>query len=200
MIPVKPIPVVLRRRIVAVLHQAAPTPLTTRELSARVGLSPDHDPYLRHQLRSLARAGIILRTHELSGTPATWQLNPAAPDPITLNALLQPPKAAPTPPPEFKHANTQRAQQAAHRTAQDAQRALAIYQNAAPNLQLPPKVQRQQWIEVLRLRATNDNASLRELAAQMTPPMTKDAYAGRLKRACWLAEEIATHHLRDSEK
>ena len=90
-------------------------------------------------------------------------------------------------------ANEERARLAARRQAAAARAALAVLaeNGVGPNLSAT-RVWRRQWIEVLRLRAADDVSTLGGLAASMSPPMTKDAFAGQLRRACRFADEMAS--------
>lgn len=89
-------------------------------------------------------------------------------------------------------ANEERALRAARRQAATARAALAVLaeNGVGPNLS-STRVWRRQWIEVLRRRAADDVSTLGGLAASMTPPMTKDAFAGQLRRACRFAADLA---------
>lgn len=89
-------------------------------------------------------------------------------------------------------ANEERARRAARRQAATARAALAVLaeNGVGPNLS-STRVWRRQWIEVLRRRAADDVSTLGGLAASMTPPMTKDAFAGQLRRACRFAADLA---------
>jgi len=95
----------------------------------------------------------------------------------------------------YRHnkANEDRARSAARRQAADARSALAVLaaHDVGPELASTP-VWRRQWIEVLRRRAADDVSTLTGLATTMAPPMTKDAFAGQLRRACRFAAELAT--------
>lgn len=90
-------------------------------------------------------------------------------------------------------ANEERARRAARQQAAAARAALAVLaeNGVGPNLS-STRVWRRQWIEVLRRRAADDVSTLGGLAASMTPPMTKDAFAGQLRRACRFATELAS--------
>jgi hypothetical protein len=90
-------------------------------------------------------------------------------------------------------ANEDRARSAARRQAAAARSALAVLAAHDVELELSSTpVWRRQWIEVLRRRAADDVSTLSGLAATMTPPMTKDAFAGQLRRACRFADALAT--------
>lgn len=95
----------------------------------------------------------------------------------------------------YRHnkANDDRARNAARRQAAAARSALDVLaaHDVKPELSSTP-VWRRQWIEVLRRRAADDVSTLSGLAATMTPPMTKDAFAGQLRRACRFADALAT--------
>lgn len=97
-------------------------------------------------------------------------------------------------PPGYRHskANEDRARSAARRQAAAARAALAVLSahDIGPQLASTP-VWRHHWIDVLRRRAADDVSTLRGLAAGMSPPMTKDAFAGQLRRACRFAAEVA---------
>lgn len=77
-------------------------------------------------------------------------------------------------------ANARRAKRAGRRQAEQAQRCLDQLAGEA----------RQQWIAVLRLRVERPDASLRELAAAMDPPITKDAYGALYRRAVEAAQRV----------
>lgn len=81
-------------------------------------------------------------------------------------------------------ANERRSLSAAQRRAEQARSALELLENGDLNVDLPANASREQWIAVLRLRASNETASLKDLAAQMSPPMTKDRFTALLRRAC----------------
>lgn len=87
----------------------------------------------------------------------------------------------------LNRANERRAEAAGQRRTTQAREALALIEGDNPNVHLPSRVSRDQWIEALRLRISDENASLRELASAMSTPMTKDQYAAILRRACQLA-------------
>ncbi len=72
-------------------------------------------------------------------------------------------------------ANARRSRAAAERQAQQARRALAVLTERGDLYD--------HWAAVLQQRVNNPTASLRDLAAAMTPPMTKDAFAAQLRRA-----------------
>lgn len=66
--------------------------------------------------------------------------------------------------------------------ADDARRALHALQQQGP----PPGLSEATYhrhLDVLQARTSNPEASLAELAATMSPPMTKEAIAGQLRRA-----------------
>lgn len=84
---------------------------------------------------------------------------------------------------ELSLANERRASRAAAQRVTQARRALAVLES---NLESPHNTWL--WIEVLQLRVNRDTASLTDLAAAMSPPMTKDRYAALLRRACQFAE------------
>lgn len=88
-------------------------------------------------------------------------------------------------------ANADRAQKAAQTWVVEALQALEAIRVAAPNMAGPRGISVRQWVKVLEVRAANDGASLRELAALMTPPMTKNAYAAALRRACAFGARVA---------
>lgn len=100
-------------------------------------------------------------------------------------------------PDDFLVANEERSNEAARRRAGEARRALRLFEAEGTNLG-SAEVWRKRWIEVLRLRAENEGASLRELGELMDPPMTKNAYAGQLARACRFAARIMLHNKRFS--
>ncbi|SIH26530.1 Uncharacterized protein conserved in bacteria [Mycobacteroides abscessus subsp. abscessus] len=84
-------------------------------------------------------------------------------------------------------ANERRAMSAAQRGVEQARAVLALLTTGDLNVELPTNASRELWTAVLHLRANNETASLGELAAQMSPPMTKDRYTGLLRRACKIA-------------
>jgi len=88
-------------------------------------------------------------------------------------------------------ANEDRARSAARLQSQAAQAALAVLtaHGGGQRLSQTP-VWRRHWIDVLRRRAVDDTSTLGGLAAGMSPPMTKDAFAGQLRRACRFAEAL----------
>lgn len=92
-------------------------------------------------------------------------------------------------PDDFVVANEERSSEAARRRAAEARRALSLFEAEGTNLG-SAEVWRKRWIEVLRLRAENEKSSLRELGELMSPPMTKNAYAGQLARACRFADRV----------
>ena len=85
-------------------------------------------------------------------------------------------------------ANDSRQRDAASRQSARARAALEIL--ASVNLSTSP-VWRRRWLEVVQRRAADSQASLADLAAAMSPPMTKSAFSCQLDRACRFAEEIA---------
>lgn len=85
-------------------------------------------------------------------------------------------------------ANEHRRRDAASRQSMRARNALDVL--ASVNLSTSP-VWRRRWLEVLQRRAGDTEASLAELAARMSPPMTKSAFSCQLDRACRFAEEVA---------
>lgn len=88
-------------------------------------------------------------------------------------------------------ANEDRARSAARRQAAAAHWALGVLaaHDVGPELSSTP-VWRRLWIDVLRRRAADDVSPLSGLAATMSPPMTKDAFAGQLRRACRFAAAV----------
>ncbi|MGD9622275.1 MAG: helix-turn-helix domain-containing protein [Mycolicibacterium sp.] len=82
-------------------------------------------------------------------------------------------------------ANRRRATRIGQRQAEQARHALAVLTAATTD-------RHPQWVDVLRHRADNPTASLRELAESMTPPMTKHAYAAQLRRALRAAQRTET--------
>ncbi len=95
--------------------------------------------------------------------------------------------------PGYRHskANEDRARSAARRQASAARAALAVLAARGIGSELSSTaVWRRLWIDVLRRRATDDVSTLGGLAATMSPPMTKDAFAGQLRRACRFAAEV----------
>lgn len=87
---------------------------------------------------------------------------------------------------ELSRANERRVSCAATRRVVQAHQALAVLESC--ELDLEHSRHGWLWIEVLRLRITHDSASLTDLAAAMSPPMTKDRYAALLRRACQVAK------------
>lgn len=87
-------------------------------------------------------------------------------------------------------ANARRASFAAQRRAEEARSVLALLERDDSSVVLPSNAAREQWIAALRLRANDETASLRDLAAAMSPPMSKDRYTGLLRRACRLAAAV----------
>lgn len=85
-------------------------------------------------------------------------------------------------------ANEHRRRDAASRQSARARAALEVLTSV--NLSTSP-VWRRRWLEVLQRRAADDQASLADLAARMSPPMTKSAFSCQLDRACLFAEELA---------
>lgn len=85
-------------------------------------------------------------------------------------------------------ANENRRRDAASRQSARARAALEVLTSV--NLSTSP-VWRRRWLEVLQRRATDDQASLADLAAKMSPPMTKSAFSCQLDRACLFAEDLA---------
>lgn len=81
-------------------------------------------------------------------------------------------------------ANRSRFIQAAHDQAESVGRALRILGD-----DVPP-----QLAEAARLRLENPEARMSELASKADPPITKDAYAGRIWRLLQRAEERARSH------
>jgi cell division protein WhiA len=77
--------------------------------------------------------------------------------------------------PELVAANRRRTAAAARRNATRATQVLTD--------RLPPA-----WAEAAHLRAAYPHLSLAELAAKASPPVTKDAFAARLRRALTCAE------------
>lgn len=53
------------------------------------------------------------------------------------------------------------------------------------------------YLEVLDARMSNTSASLAQVAAAMSPPMTKEAFAGQLRRAHAAARVSITRHALD---
>lgn len=88
---------------------------------------------------------------------------------------------------QLKEANAQR--QA--RAVAAAKRALAVL-NRVPY----PKASTEEAIRVLRLRVDHPTMSLRQLAQQHEPALTKDTYAARLRRAIEVADEIQARKAR----
>lgn len=78
---------------------------------------------------------------------------------------------------------------AARRQAAAARWAVAAH-DVGPELSSTP-VWRRQWIDVLRRRAADDVSTLSGLAATVSPPMTKDAVVGQLRRACRFEAGVA---------
>lgn len=87
----------------------------------------------------------------------------------------------PQAPKNFHEENRRRAHQTGQRHAEQARDALARLQGG---------ILYGHWEAVLRHRADNPTASLRELAETMTPPITKNAYAALLRRALRAAEDL----------
>ncbi|AGB27173.1 hypothetical protein Mycsm_07076 (plasmid) [Mycobacterium sp. JS623] len=85
-------------------------------------------------------------------------------------------------------ANEHRRRDAASRQSARARAALEVLTSV--NLSRSP-VWRRRWLEVLQRRAADDQSSLADLAAKMSPPMTKSAFSCQLDRACLFAEELA---------
>jgi DNA-binding protein WhiA len=82
----------------------------------------------------------------------------------------------------FKMANDRRSREAAGRTAEQASRALRVLGDDA----LPS------WRAAAQLRIAHPGMSLTELAQAAQPPMTKDAFAARLRRLIVRAEQRNT--------
>jgi hypothetical protein len=108
-------------------------------------------------------------------------------------------RATPAPWPnqdKFRRANQDRCRRGAARQSANARAALAALTDAAlgvpaePRLSMAP-IWRKRWMEVLRRRAADNTSSLSQLAAAMSPPMTKSAFACQLARACRFAHNIA---------
>ncbi len=81
----------------------------------------------------------------------------------------------------FDDANMRRSARAAVAAAARVQRALEILGEEVPN----------HLAEAGRLRVTHGQSSLEELGSLATPPMTKDAVAGRIRRLLAMADERA---------
>lgn len=84
-------------------------------------------------------------------------------------------------PKNFREENRRRAHQTGQRQAERAREALDRLQGG---------ILYGHWEAVLRHRADNPTASLRELAETMTPPLTKNAFAALLRRALRAAEDL----------
>ena len=80
-------------------------------------------------------------------------------------------------------ANAQRRDHGATRAIPLARQAIAVLERR-PHRNLSSE----QGLRVLRLRVENPGLSLRELAVLHDPPLTKDTYAARLRRALLAAE------------
>jgi hypothetical protein len=77
-------------------------------------------------------------------------------------------------------ANEDRRRTAAARQSQRAQEALRVLSEM--DVSATP-VWRKRWKDVLQLRAADSESSLAQLAASMSPPMTKSAFSCQLDRA-----------------
>ena len=82
----------------------------------------------------------------------------------------------------FDDANLRRSARAAVAAGARAQRAIEILGDEIP----------EHLLEAGRLRVTHQQASLEELGALATPPMTKDAIAGRIRRLLAMADKRAS--------
>jgi hypothetical protein len=97
---------------------------------------------------------------------------------------------------KFTRANQDRSRQGAARQSANARAALAALADQhraalAVLAEQPLSIWRKRWMEVLRRRAADNTSSLAQLAATMSPPMTKSAFACQLVRACRFAHDIA---------
>ncbi len=106
---------------------------------------------------------------------------PAPPTPLTPDQwghISPPPQLSPPGSRKLDAANARRRDHGASRAIALARRAIAI-------LERRPHRSRssEQRLRVLRLRVENPGLSLRELAVLHEPPLTKDTYAARLRRA-----------------
>lgn len=88
----------------------------------------------------------------------------------------------------FRITNQRRCLTAAAKQSERAQEALRIL--AERDLSGTP-VWRKRWRDVLESRAGDRESSLAELAAAMSPPMTKSAYSCQLDRAIRFAQKVA---------
>lgn len=88
----------------------------------------------------------------------------------------------------FRTTNQRRCITAAAKQSERAQEALRIL--AERDLSGTP-VWRKRWRDVLESRAGDHESSLAELAAAMSPPMTKSAYSCQLDRAIRFAQKVA---------
>ncbi|WP_156751445.1 helix-turn-helix domain-containing protein [Mycobacterium sp. 1245111.1] len=88
----------------------------------------------------------------------------------------------------FRTTNQHRCLTAAAKQSERAQEALRIL--AERDLSGTP-VWRKRWRDVLESRAGDPESSLAELAAAISPPMTKSAYSCQLDRAIRFAQKVA---------
>jgi hypothetical protein len=85
--------VALRRRLLAVLHDADAAELSTKEICARAGLTNfEHNAYAYPQLCALAKLGAITRTPPDPPTEVRWRYNQADQTDEALNAVLDMPR------------------------------------------------------------------------------------------------------------
>ncbi|MCB0138261.1 MAG: hypothetical protein KDD75_24385 [Caldilineaceae bacterium] len=89
-----------------------------------------------------------------------------------------PPKPAAPQPVALRTANDRRRDRGAMRAVELAQRAIVVLSNKPHR-----RAVTEESLAVLRLRVAHPDLSLRELAALHEPPITKDTYSARLRRA-----------------
>jgi hypothetical protein len=81
--------VALRRRLLAVLHDAGCTDLPTKKICARAGLTNfEHHAYAYPQLCALAKLGVITRTPPEPPTEVHWRYNRADQTDEAFNEVL----------------------------------------------------------------------------------------------------------------
>lgn len=111
---------------------------------------------------------------------------PTPPTPAQWAQISPPPQLSPSESPRLDAANARRRDHGATRAIARARRAIAILERRPHR-----SPSSEQGLRVLRLRVENPRLSLRELAVMHEPPLTKDSYAARLRRALVVVERSA---------
>lgn len=105
------------------------------------------------------------------------------PEPITLPVLAPHQPVTEASIAALSTANARRRDRGARRAVAAASEAIALLSQAPSGVHAPEEA-----LRVLRLRVAYPDLSLRELAELHDPPMTKDSYAARLRRALQLVD------------